>query len=74
MPQQLQRELERLIAGYPLMSRVEQQVILGLVEERLRAASQSTTKLRLVVSDRRVLAGAVREPRGGENSLASFGG
>lgn len=73
MPQQLQQELERLIAGYPQMSRLDQKVILGLVEARMKATAPSKPQLRLVVSDGAFAAGGMRDSRSSENSVASSG-
>lgn len=68
----MKEELDQVIAGYPLMSRLEQQVLLGMVRDKL-AAAQSRAGLRLIAINGAILPGGLRKPRSVKNQLASFG-
>lgn len=66
----LQEEIERLVAGYPLMSRLEQQVILGLIDAKLKANAALQPGLRLVTVNGSVLPGSLRQSRGLKDKVA----
>jgi hypothetical protein len=66
----LQEEIERLVAGYPLMSRLEQQVILGLIEAKLKAKASLQPGLRLVTVNGAVLPGSLRQSRSLKDKVA----
>jgi hypothetical protein len=68
----LQEELDRVIAGYPLMSDLERHVILGLIEQRLSASRKSDTGLRLVTVNGSVLPGGLRQPGTLKKKFASL--
>jgi hypothetical protein len=68
----MKEELDQVIAGYPLMSRLEQQVLLGMVRDKL-AAAQSRAGLRLIAINGAILPSGLRKARSVKNQLASFG-
>jgi hypothetical protein len=70
----LQRELDRVIAGYPLMSELERHVILGLIEERLSAVAKSKASLRLITVDGAVLPGSFGQASASKKKFASLRG
>ena len=70
----LQDELDRVIAGYPLMSDLERHVILGLIEERLAAVAQSRSSLRLIAVNGAVLPSGLGQASGSQKDLARLQG
>jgi hypothetical protein len=70
----LQDELDRVIAGYPLMSDLERHVILGLIDERLSAAAKSEAGLRLIAVNGTVLSGGLSQARTSKKKFAGIRG
>lgn len=70
----LQDELDRVIAGYPLMSDLERHVILGLIEEKLSAVAKSKASLRLVAVHGAVLPGGLSKTSATQKKFASLRG